>query len=222
MKLTTMNRSALAPLALLAAAVLAVASFALLVRTASAQTATPTPVRTIELAPIDALDIRILESFPPQYQAAITSGLPSGCASFDSISTVRNGARIDITVRNAISVPPGGACTTIYGMVQKVVDLGSNFDAGVTYAVVVNAGGSRSMTKTFVAGASATPTPIVTPTPPITAVTPVVPRPANVGNAGFAAIGSGSQAVDLAIGTALAASALALAVVAGRMRRTRV
>lgn len=221
MKITTMNRRALAPLTFLAAAVLGVASFALLANTASAQTATPTPVRTIELAPIDALDIRILESAPPQFQAAITSGLPSGCASFDSISTVRNGTRIDVTVRNAISVPPGGACTTIYGMVQKVVDLGSNFDAGVTYTVVVNTGGSRSMTKTFVAGASATPTPIVTPTPPIPAV-PVVPRPANVGNAGFAAIGSGSPAVDLAICTALAASALALAVVASRMRRTRI
>ena len=42
-------------------------------------TAIPLP-RHPEAAPIDGLEVRTLESFPPQYVVHVLAGLPSGCA----------------------------------------------------------------------------------------------------------------------------------------------
>jgi hypothetical protein len=90
-------------------------------------------------APIDNVDILVRESYPPQYAAVVTSGLPSGCAHFHSISMERDGTTFEITVLN--QMPADGeqvACTMIYGMVENTVELGSDLVPGTTYTVVVN------------------------------------------------------------------------------------
>lgn len=99
-----------------------------------------------ELAPIESVEVRVAESFPPQYFLDIVSGLPSGCASFDRYGLTRAGDVIQVEVWNRIETPTDGACTAIYGTAQHAIPLGANLQPGRTYTVHVNA-----VTKTFVA-----------------------------------------------------------------------
>lgn len=220
------TRARLAPGVFGLAALLALVTFVLVARGAQAQTptatgtATATPERRLELAPIESVEVQVLKSQPPQYQVAVTSGLPGGCAQFDSIKADRAGTRIDVTVMN--SMPVGNVpCTAIYGYKDSTVNLGSDFTAGTTYTVVVNAAGNASKTTTFTAqgaGATATPTP-AGPTPTPTATAPTTPRPANTGTGGPAA---GMDAMDAAVGgSAMVAALLALSLVAARVPRRR-
>lgn len=103
----------------------------------------PTPAGTyatkIEDAPIDDLDILVLESFPPQYNLRITSGLPSGCAVFDKAEiTGRSSNTITVRVTNTVPDDPNVACTAIYGTKETTLPLGSDFTSGETYTVQVN------------------------------------------------------------------------------------
>jgi hypothetical protein len=109
-------------------------------------TVTPAPPSTslpagrhAEAAPIDALDVRIAESFPPQYFVYIQAGLPSGCAEQYTHSFTRNGSVIEVEVLN--SIPDGTPlCTAIYGMYEINIALGSDFVSGQDYTVSVNGG----------------------------------------------------------------------------------
>ena len=99
-------------------------------------------------APIESVKINIAESFPPQYFAAIKSGLPSGCAKFNEYEVSRDGNTVSIEVTNM--QPAEGqmvACTALYGYHDSNINLGSDFVGGETYTVVVN----DSVTETFVA-----------------------------------------------------------------------
>lgn len=93
-----------------------------------------------ELAPIESVDILIMESFPPQYSVQIVSGLPSGCAAFLRAEVVeQSGPTIRIEVVNRMPAPQSSvACTMIYGYHESSVMLGSDFEPGVTYTVEVN------------------------------------------------------------------------------------
>jgi len=88
-------------------------------------------------APIDGLDVAVMESFPPQYLLQIQAGLPSGCAEKAGFEASRSGDVITVKVYNAM---PQGAtiCTMIYGMYDVNLNLGSDFVSGQTYTVVVN------------------------------------------------------------------------------------
>lgn len=99
------------------------------------------------LAPIESIDVRIAESFPPQYFLDVVSGLPDGCAKFDRYEMERSGATINVTVWNVEPIPgPRVFCTAIYGIVKHSIPLGSNFQSGITYTVHVN-----DVTRTFIA-----------------------------------------------------------------------
>ncbi len=99
------------------------------------------PGRQREQAPIHELDVRIAESSPPQIFVDVTTGLPSGCAQFDSAVIERNGSTITLTMSN--SQPSGNvACTAIYGYVRHTVPLGAMTPG--TYTLRVN-----SETRTF-------------------------------------------------------------------------
>jgi hypothetical protein len=88
-------------------------------------------------APIDGLDVLVLESSPPQYMLNIKAGLPSGCAQKHSHAVTRAGDTITVTVLN--SMPTGNPiCTMIYGSYELNINLGSDFASGSTYTVRVN------------------------------------------------------------------------------------
>ncbi len=101
-----------------------------------------TPVHTEEphrvevLAPIDHTEILVAESFPPQYFLWVESGLPNGCAEFDRYQVTRDGDTIHVAIFNleATGVP----CTEIYRTVEHTIPLGSDFEPGRTYTVLVN------------------------------------------------------------------------------------
>jgi hypothetical protein len=91
------------------------------------------------LAPIDAAEIQVRESMPPQYAVWIQSGLPSGCAQFDTIEVRRDGYEYEISVWNLVPHPDAEVmCTMIYGMREHTVDLEGPFQSGMTYTVFIN------------------------------------------------------------------------------------
>ncbi|HYE85057.1 MAG TPA: hypothetical protein VEA16_01790, partial [Vicinamibacterales bacterium] len=88
-------------------------------------------------APIDSVDVRILESSPPQYMLHVKAGLPSGCAEKNRHDVQRAGETISVSVLNWVPAgdPP---CTAIYGSYELNINLGSDFRRGTTYTVTVN------------------------------------------------------------------------------------
>ncbi len=123
-------------------------------------------------APIDGVDIVVRESSPPQYVVLVRSGLPSGCARFERIAHERDGDVIKITVTNLMPDDTEIVCTAIYGIAQNGVDLGSDFEEGKKYTIIVN----DEHTTEFVAGEV---TPLPTPDP--TADRPIIgPTPAPI------------------------------------------
>ena len=89
------------------------------------------------LAPIDRLDVRVLESSPPQYVLSVRAGLPSGCAEKNRHEAERVADAITVTVLNWM--PTGSTpCTMIYGSYELNINVGSDFRPGTTYSVIVN------------------------------------------------------------------------------------
>lgn len=94
----------------------------------------------LEPAPIEEVELRIAESFPPQYFLRVVSGLPSGCAKLEGYEVEREGNDVLVTVMNRVPAPDSGVvCTAIYGTVESNIALGSDFTSGETYRVFVNA-----------------------------------------------------------------------------------
>ena len=90
------------------------------------------------LAPIEAAELVVRESFPPRYAVRVTSGLPSGCAAFDRIELKREGRNLDLTVWNMVPADDSVVCTMIYAIARNTAELGSDFAPGRTYTVRVN------------------------------------------------------------------------------------
>lgn len=96
------------------------------------------PVLVEAPAPIDGLTINIAESFPPQYMLLVESGLPNGCATFGTYDVKRDGDTISVSVTNYVPAEQTIACDMSYGTVETTVDLGSDFEPGTEYVVLVN------------------------------------------------------------------------------------
>lgn len=106
---------------------------------------TPTPTdgdgfeRVEELAPIEEIDVLMLESFPVQYRLRIVSGLPSGCAAFAGAEVEQQGTTFIVTVMNTVPAPGQQvSCTMIYGYHESSVSLGTGLESGTEYTVKVN------------------------------------------------------------------------------------
>jgi hypothetical protein len=97
-------------------------------------------------APIESVRIIVAESFPPQYFLLVKSGLPNGCIRFDGYEVVREGDTIRVTVTNLEPADRNTVCTEMYGTVDSNIPLGSDFEPGKTYTVLVN-----DVTEVFVA-----------------------------------------------------------------------
>jgi hypothetical protein len=112
---------------------------------ASASSSTSPSGRQAVLAPIDGLDIRVLESAPPQYVLTVRAGLPGGCAERNRYDVARADPVITVTVLNWL--PAGNPiCTAIYGSYELTINFGSDFRSGTSYSVRVN-----DKTTTFIA-----------------------------------------------------------------------
>lgn len=98
-----------------------------------------TPGTKLVLAPIDDLDVLILESFPVQYRLSVKSGLPDSCARFDSYKVERGAESVRVTIYNR--VPTGRvACAQLYRTVEHSIAIGYGDDyvVGTTVTVLVN------------------------------------------------------------------------------------
>lgn len=126
--------------------VVLVATLATACASATGSGPSPSPsTRQAVPAPIDGLDVHVLESAPPQYVLSVRAGLPSGCAEKNRHELNRSADAIMVTVLNWM--PTGTPiCTMIYGSYELSINLGSDFRPGTTYKVSVN-----DKTTTFVA-----------------------------------------------------------------------
>jgi hypothetical protein len=97
-------------------------------------------------APIDAMEVWIAESCPPQYFLHVVSGLPTSCTRFDSYNVIRDGDTIRVEVLNLEPADGDIGCPAVYGSVEHTIPLGSDFVSGKTYRVVIN-----DVTEAFVA-----------------------------------------------------------------------
>ena len=91
------------------------------------------------LAPIESAKVMSTRTMPPIYSVIVESGLPNGCVSFGGYTINRDGSKIGVAVVNWEPTDYSTrACAEVYGTVETVIPLGSQFDSGVTYTVDVN------------------------------------------------------------------------------------
>ena len=84
---------------------------------------------------IDAVEVRVAESFPPQVFVQVRGTLPDGCTSLGSISQQRTGNTITITIATVHS--GAEVCPMIAQVVDKTIRLDGTFTSG-EYIVRVN------------------------------------------------------------------------------------
>ncbi len=98
------------------------------------------PDSAIRESPIELAEIEVLGGTPTGYQLRVTSGMPSGsCSHFNGYEIRRDSSNaIDVRVTHHYVVAEGVACTTDYPIVETVVPLGADFEAGTEYTITVN------------------------------------------------------------------------------------
>ena len=92
-------------------------------------------------SPIQSAEIAILESFPPQYQLRVVSGLPkgSGCSQFNGYEVRRSEANeIEVVVTHHEVADRLVVCTADFPIVETNIPLGSGFESGEKYTIRVN------------------------------------------------------------------------------------
>ena len=91
----------------------------------------------LEAAPVENVEVTILEKFPPLYVVNVTIGLPSGCHEFNSFAVKRDGKIVSIQILNQTPVA-ATICTLIYGIEEIRIPLEGPFEPGVEFDVLVN------------------------------------------------------------------------------------
>ena len=92
-------------------------------------------------APINSVDIRVMESFPPQYVARVEFGLRNGCiepAGYEVEDVEQESKLIRVGVYVFEPADPETVCAQIYGTGAYDILLNGDFVSGETYTVVVN------------------------------------------------------------------------------------
>ncbi|MCH8116023.1 MAG: hypothetical protein IIB25_11145 [Chloroflexi bacterium] len=91
------------------------------------------------MASIESVQILSLEPYLEQFVVEVTFGLPNGCASYSHNEVTQDGTDIKISVYNTVPAPGELiACTEIYRLHDQNIGLGSDFERGTTYTVLVN------------------------------------------------------------------------------------
>ena len=101
----------------------------------------PFPIPT-QPAPIESVELAVLEIFPVQYVLYIVAGLENSCIEPYGVQAVSfAGAdgknEIEVEVLNVVG-PPGTVCAELYRTYQENINLGSNFESGSEWDVFVN------------------------------------------------------------------------------------
>ena len=89
-------------------------------------------------APIESVEILIMESFPPQYSMVVVSGLPNACVSFGGYRIADGGEIIRVEIINLEPTDKAVVCAQVYSTVKTNIPLGADFESGKSYAVAVN------------------------------------------------------------------------------------
>ena len=92
-------------------------------------------------SPIEDVEIMVLERDPREYQLRIVSAMQHGssCSQFNGYEIRRSESNsIDIIVTHHHVAAKDVICTADYPIVETIVPLGADFEAGVEYTVVVN------------------------------------------------------------------------------------
>ena len=97
-------------------------------------------------APIESVEVLIMESFPPQYMLVVVSGLPNACVTFGGYYLDRDSDAIRVEISNGEPADPKVVCAQVYSTVETRIPLGSKFQSGKTYTIEVN-----DVTETFIA-----------------------------------------------------------------------
>ena len=90
---------------------------------------------------VESVEGVILESAPPQYQLRVVSGMPkgSGCSRFNGYAIRHvDPTNIDIEVTQHEVADSFVICTDDFPIVETTIPVGSDFEPGVEYTVVVN------------------------------------------------------------------------------------
>ena len=103
---------------------------------AAAGCASPTsPDVVVEPIQVERLDVRILESWPPQAWAHVEGVLGDGCASFHSLHQQRSGDAVVVTILR--QRPRDAICTMIARLYETDIRLEGVYPPG-TYLLRVN------------------------------------------------------------------------------------
>lgn len=97
---------------------------------------TPTGDLIYGKANVDAIDIRILESFPVQVHVIATGFLPDGCTEIDTIQQSRSGQNFQVTITTVR--PAGAMCTQALEAFEETIALDVYGLAAGRYTVDVN------------------------------------------------------------------------------------
>ncbi len=92
-------------------------------------------------SPIEDVEIMVLERDPREFQLRIVSAMQHGssCSQFNGYEVRRSESNsIDVIVTHHHVAAKNVICTTDYPIVETIVPLGADFEAGVEYAVSVN------------------------------------------------------------------------------------
>ena len=84
---------------------------------------------------IDAVEVRIAESYPVQVFVNVTGSLGDGCTSLGAITQQRSGNTIDVTMQT--NHTGAEVCTAIAQLIDENIKLEGEFPAG-SYTVRVN------------------------------------------------------------------------------------
>jgi hypothetical protein len=93
------------------------------------------PDLLVEPIQIERVDVRILESFPPQASAHVEGVLGDGCSSFHSVAQERSGDTIVVTILR--ERPRDAVCTLIARLYKADIHLEGQYPPG-TYVLRVN------------------------------------------------------------------------------------
>ena len=99
------------------------------------------------LAPVERVEVRVAEFFPPQSFLGIVSGEANSCIRFDSLAVRCDGSTVHVQVWNLVPRATSGLLhAQVVSTTEHNVALGTEFIQGETYTVLVN-----GVTETFVA-----------------------------------------------------------------------